>query len=138
MLEERAVEAENRVKALEEELREVKRQLEDEKSKGVNLSAELEYYKRNGLDAELTEEGKKEISLIAEYKKKLEELNEQLQQKEEKIDELLNQNTEQATKIINNKMELIDLRYRPHAELMYEATNRLHEKLAKGGYMDLE
>ena len=125
------MEAENRVKGLEEEMRKLKQQLEEERSKNTRLEAELDYRKRNGLDKELTEEETKNVSILAEYKAEIKELTEKVQHRDNQIMELLDLNGQQAEENIDNKMTIIDLQYRTRAELECETVNRLRDQLTK-------
>ena len=135
-MEERAREAEDTVKQLEENNKQLEKQLEEERDKNSILEAQLKYIQfkegkgeTGDFIQDLPEEAQNEISLLARQIARTKELELQLQKKDEEILGLIHLNEEQNSRNVNDKLEIIDLRYRSRAEVECEAVNRLREAL---------
>lgn len=124
-------ETEETVKRLSETIHSLEQQLEEEKKKNSLLDAQLDFRIHKGelSDKELSEEDQKEISLLAEHKRKIKDLESQLQHKDEQIMELIHISEDQNQRNVADKMQIIDLQYRTRTEMEYEAANRLREAL---------
>ena len=140
-MEERAREAEDTVKQLEEKNKQLEKQLEEERNKNSILEAQLKYIQfkegkgeTGDFMQDLPEEAQNEISLLAKQITRTEELELQLQKKDEEILGLIHLNEEQSSRNVNDKLEIIDLRYRSRAEVECEAVNRLREALTNEKY----